>query len=179
MFGFGPVFAMIIGPRIVARQAPPRMRNSVIRTDLALAAIGGALLWWIGIGDFLLIWAPAALLAGAAGIWLFYVQHQFEDAYWQRADDWSYADSALRGSSFLKLPKPLQFVTGNIGYHHIHHLSVRIPNYNLQRAHEENPVFHSVPTLSLWDGLRAVRLKLWDEQRGRLVTFAQASARNT
>jgi omega-6 fatty acid desaturase (delta-12 desaturase) len=179
MFGFGPVFAMIIGPRIVARQAPPRMRNSVIRTDLALAAIGGALLWWIGIGDFLLIWAPAALLAGAAGIWLFYVQHQFEDAYWQRADDWSYADSALRGSSFLKLAKPLQFVTGNIGYHHIHHLSVRIPNYNLQRAHEENPVFHSVPTLSLWDGLRAVRLKLWDEQRGRLVTFAQASARNT
>ena len=90
---------------------------------------------------------------------------------------WSYADSALRGSSFLNLPKPLQFATGNIGYHHIHHLSVRIPNYNLERAHRENPVFHSVPTLSLADGLRAVRLKLWDEQTGRLVTFAQAHAR--
>ncbi len=178
MFGFGPVFAMIIGPRIVARNAPPRMRNSVLRTDLALAAIGGALFWAIGIRDFLLVWAPASLLAGAVGIWLFYVQHQFEDAYWQRSEEWSYADAALRGSSFLKLPKPLQFVTGNIGYHHIHHLSVRIPNYNLQRAHEENPVFHSVPTLSLWDGLRAVRLKLWDEQRGRLVTFAQARACN-
>jgi omega-6 fatty acid desaturase (delta-12 desaturase) len=176
MFGLGPVFAMIIGPRIVARGAPPRMRNSVMRTDLALAALAAALIWTIGVGDFLLLWAPAALLAGAAGIWLFYVQHQFEDAYWQRAEQWSYADAALRGSSFLKLPKPLQFVTGNIGYHHIHHLSVRIPNYNLQRAHEENPVFHSVPTLSLWDGLRAVRLKLWDEQRGRLVTFAQARA---
>jgi omega-6 fatty acid desaturase (delta-12 desaturase) len=176
MFGFGPVFAMIVGPRIVARHAPPRMRNSVIRTDLALLAIGGALVWAIGIGNFLLIWAPGALLAGAAGIWLFYVQHQFEDAYWQRSEQWSYADSALRGSSFLKLPKPLQFATGNIGYHHIHHLSVRIPNYNLQRAHDENPVFHSVPTLSLWDGLRAVRLKLWDEQRGRLVTFSQARA---
>jgi omega-6 fatty acid desaturase (delta-12 desaturase) len=174
MFGIGPVFAMIIGPRIVARSAAPRMRNSVIRTDIVLAVIAAALIWAIGLGDLLLVWAPAALLAGAVGIWLFYVQHQFEDAYWQRADGWTYADAALRGSSFLDLPKVLQFVSGNIGYHHIHHLSVRIPNYNLQRAHEENPVFQSVPTLSLRDGLRAVRLKLWDEERARLVTFAQA-----
>jgi acyl-lipid omega-6 desaturase (Delta-12 desaturase) len=178
MFGLGPVFAMIVGPRIVARHAPTRMRNSVLRTDLALAAIAAAMFWAIGISDFLLVWAPAALLSGAVGIWLFYVQHQFEDAYWQRSEQWSYADAALRGSSFLKLPKPMQFMTGNIGYHHIHHLSVRIPNYNLQRAHEENPTLHSVPTLSLWDGLRAVRLKLWDEQRGRLVTFAEARACN-
>ncbi len=177
MFGVGPVFAMIVGPRIVARNAPPRMRRSVLWTDLALAATGGSLIWLMGLGTFLLVWAPAAVLAGAVGIWLFYVQHQFEDAYWQRADSWSYADSALRGSSFLNLPGPLQFATGNIGYHHIHHLSVRIPNYNLARAHRENPVFHSVPTLSLWDGLRAVRLKLWDEQTGRLVTFQQARAR--
>jgi omega-6 fatty acid desaturase (delta-12 desaturase) len=176
MFGIGPVFAMIIGPRIVARSARPRMRNSVIWTDVALAVIAGSLMWLVGVGNFLIIWAPAALLAGAVGIWLFYVQHQFEDAYWQRSESWNYADSALRGSSFLNLPGPLRFITGNIGYHHIHHLSVRIPNYNLPRAHEENPVFHSVPTLSLWDGLRAVRLKLWDEQRGRLVTFAQARA---
>ena len=174
MFGVGPVFAMIIGPRIVARKAAPRMRNSVIRTDIVLAVIAAALIWAIGLGDLLLVWAPAALLAGAVGIWLFYVQHQFEDAYWQHADGWTYADAALRGSSFLDLPKVLQFVSGNIGYHHIHHLSVRIPNYNLQRAHEENPVFQSVPTLSLRDGLRAVRLKLWDEERARLVTFAQA-----
>ena len=176
MFGLGPVIAMVIGPRIVARNAPPRMRNSVLRTDLALAVIAGTLVYLIGVADFLLVWAPASLLAGAVGIWLFYVQHQFEDAYWQRADGWSYADAALCGSSFLKLPKPLQFATGNIGYHHIHHLSVRIPNYNLERAHAENPVFHSVPTLSLWDGLRAVRLKLWDERSGRLVTFAEARA---
>jgi omega-6 fatty acid desaturase (delta-12 desaturase) len=176
MFGFGPVFAMIIGPRIVARNARPRMRKSVLWTDASLVATVGALCWLLGIGDFLIIWAPGALLAGAAGIWLFYVQHQFEDAYWQRSDSWSYADAALRGSSFLKLAKPLQFVTGNIGFHHIHHLSTKIPNYNLQRAHEDNPVFHSVPTLSLWDGLRAVRLKLWDERSGRLVTFSQAQA---
>jgi len=176
MFGLGPVFAMIVGPRIVARNARPRMRRSVIWTDVALALIGGALIWSIGLSAFLIIWTPAALLAGAAGIWLFYVQHQFEDAYWQRSENWSYADAALCGSSFLDLPKPLRFVTGNIGYHHIHHLSVRIPSYNLPRAHAENPVFQSVPTLSLWDGLRAVRLKLWDEQSGRLVTFAQAHA---
>ena len=176
MFGVGPVVAMIIGPRIVARGAPERMRNSVIRTDVALAVIAGLLVWTVGLGDLLLVWAPAAVLAGAAGIWLFYVQHQFEDAYWQRAERWSYADAGLRGSSFLDLPQPLRFATGNIGYHHIHHLSVRIPNYNLQRAHEDNEVFHSVPRLSLVDGLRAVRLKLWDEQRGQLVTFAEAHA---
>jgi omega-6 fatty acid desaturase (delta-12 desaturase) len=174
MFGIGPVFAMVVGPRIVARNARPRMRRSVISTDIALVAIVGTLCWLIGWDNFLLAWAPGALLAGAVGIWLFYVQHQFEDTYWQRADEWTYADAALRGSSYLKLPKPLQFFTGNIGLHHVHHLSTRIPNYNLQRAHDENPVFHRVPTLSLWDGLRAVRLKLWDENSGRLVTFAEA-----
>jgi omega-6 fatty acid desaturase (delta-12 desaturase) len=174
MFGLGPVFAMIVGPRIVARNARPRMRNSVIWTDLALAAITAALIWLMGIGDLLVVWAPAAFLAGAAGIWLFYAQHQFEDAYWEHSDNWSFPEAALRGSSFLKLPKPLQFATGNIGYHHIHHLSARIPNYNLPRAHEQLQMFDDVPTLGLWDGLRAVRLKLWDEQRGRLVTFAQA-----
>jgi len=174
MFGLGPIVAMIIGPRIVARGARPRMRRSVIATDLALAAIVGALCWLIGWRDYLLVLGPSALLAGSIGIWLFYVQHQFEDAYWEGADTWNYADSALRGSSFLKLPAPLRFATGNIGYHHVHHLNARIPNYNLRRAHEENMIFQAVPTLSLWDGLRAVALKLWDEDAGRLVTFAQA-----
>jgi acyl-lipid omega-6 desaturase (Delta-12 desaturase) len=116
------------------------------------------------------------MLAGSAGIWMFYVQHQFEDAYWQRHGEWSYADAALRGSSYLRLPPVLQFFSANIGLHHVHHLSSRIPNYNLQRAHDENPVFHAVPTLSARDGLRAVSLKLWDERSGKLVTFAQARA---
>jgi omega-6 fatty acid desaturase (delta-12 desaturase) len=116
------------------------------------------------------------MLAGATGIWLFYVQHQFDDVYWESGEQWSYADAALRGSSYLKLPKTLQFFSGNIGLHHVHHLSARIPNYNLQRAHDENPIFHTVPTLSLADGMRAVRLKLYDEQDHRMVTFAQASA---
>jgi omega-6 fatty acid desaturase (delta-12 desaturase) len=128
----------------------------------------------VGWREYLLVQWPTVVLAGSAGVWLFYVQHQFEDTYWQAKDDWCYADAALRGSSYLRLPKVLQFFTGNIGLHHVHHLSARIPNYNLQRAHDENPMFHTVPTLSAWDGLRAVRLKLWDEDRGRLVTFRDA-----
>jgi omega-6 fatty acid desaturase (delta-12 desaturase) len=174
MFGIGPVVALLVGPRIVPRSARPRMRHSVIGTNLALAALVGGLCWLIGWSDFLLVQAPTVLLAGSAGIWLFYVQHQFEDAYWESGASWSYADAALRGSSYLRLPKVLQFFSGNIGLHHVHHLSARIPNYNLQRAHDENPIFHDVPILSLWDGMRAVRLKLWDEDRGRMVTFAEA-----
>jgi acyl-lipid omega-6 desaturase (Delta-12 desaturase) len=174
MFGLGPVIAMVIGPRLPASGARPRMRNSVLATDVALAAIVAAVCLLIGWQQFLLVWAPSALLAGSVGIWLFYVQHQFEDAYWQNAGDWTYADAGLRGSSYLRLPKLLQFFTGNIGLHHVHHLNARIPNYNLQSAHDDNPMLHGVPTLSLWDGLRAVRLKLWDEESGKLVTFAQA-----
>jgi omega-6 fatty acid desaturase (delta-12 desaturase) len=177
MFGLGPVIAMVVGPRIPTRSQRPRMRHSVVGMDAVLVAVVGLLCWWIGWRDFLLVWAPAALLAGSVGIWLFYVQHQFEDAYWQCAEGWDYAAAALRGSSYLKLPKVIQFFTGNIGLHHVHHLNARIPNYNLQRAHDDNPIFHDVPTLSLWDAMRAIKLKLWDEEGGKLVSFAHASAR--
>jgi omega-6 fatty acid desaturase (delta-12 desaturase) len=176
MFGVGPIVALLVGPRLVSRSARPRMRRSVIGTNIALAVLVGALCWLMGWRDYLLVQAPTVLLAGSAGIWLFYVQHQFEDAYWESAGDWSYADAALRGSSYLKLPRALQFFSGNIGLHHVHHLSARIPNYNLQRAHDENPIFHDVPVLSFADGLRSVRLKLWDEEGRRMVTFAQARA---
>ncbi len=178
MFGIGPIVALLIGPRLVARDARPRMRRSVIGTNVALALLVSAACWLLGWSSFLLVQAPTVLLAGSAGIWLFYVQHQFEDAYWEDSGSWSYADAALRGSSYLKLPKVLQFFSGNIGLHHVHHLNARIPNYNLQRAHDENPIFHGVPTLTLADGLRSVRLKLWDEERGRMVTFAQARGSN-
>ena len=174
MFGLGPIIAMMIGPRIATRAQRPRMRHSVLLTDCVLFAVVGGLCWLVGWQAFLVVWAPSALLAGSVGIWLFYVQHQFEDAYWKRNDDWSYTEAALRGSSFLRMPRILQFFTGNIGLHHIHHLNARIPNYNLQRAHDENPVFQQVTTLSLRDALRAVKLKLWDEERGMMVTFAQA-----
>src|SRR3954466_4672433 len=114
------------------------------------------------------------MLAGALGIWMFYVQHQFEDVYWERKEDWSYAAAALRGSSYLMLPSVLQFFTGNIGLHHVHHLSARIPNYNLQRAHDENPVFYDVPRLTFWDGVPALQLKLYEEDLGRMVAFRDA-----
>jgi omega-6 fatty acid desaturase (delta-12 desaturase) len=174
MFGIGPIIALLIGPRIVARGARPRMRRSVIGTNIALAVLVGTFCWLLGWSNFLLVQAPTLMLAGAAGIWLFYIQHQFEDAYWQDTSGWSYADAALLGSSYLKLPKVLQFFSGNIGLHHVHHLNARIPNYNLQRAHDENVIFHDVPTLSLMDGIRAVGLKLWDEDLGRMVSFSQA-----
>lgn len=174
LFGLGPVFSMIIEPRLVHRGTPAATRNAIVALDAALAVIVAGLCRLIGWRDFLLVWSPPALLAGAVGIWLFYVQHQFEDAYWQRREAWSFADAGLRGSSHLKLPRVLRFFTGNIGLHHVHHLNARIPNYNLQRAHDANPMFEESPTLSIRDGLRAVRLKLWDEDSGRLVTFAEA-----
>ena len=177
MFGLGPVFAMMIGPRIATRAQRPRMRHSVLLTDLALLLVVGSVVTLIGWGAFLIIWAPAALGAGSVGIWLFYVQHQFEDAYWERAEDWTYGEAALRGSSHLRLPKVLQFFTGNIGLHHVHHLNAKIPNYNLQRAHDNNAIFATVPTLTLGDALRAVRLKLWDESASRMVGFSTARRR--
>jgi acyl-lipid omega-6 desaturase (Delta-12 desaturase) len=177
MFGLGPILAMVIGPRITSRSQRPRLRHSVLGTDLALLLVVGGLCWLIGWKGFVVMWAPSALLAGSIGIWLFYVQHQFEDAYWKQSSDWSYVDAALRGSSYLKLPRVLQFFSGNIGLHHVHHLNAKIPNYNLQRAHDENPIFHQVPVLTLRDGLRAVRLKLWDESHGTLITFDQARHR--
>jgi acyl-lipid omega-6 desaturase (Delta-12 desaturase) len=174
MLGIGPLWAMVLEPRLVPRWARRRFWRTIVATDIALVAAIGTLCVLFGWQAVLLVQAPAAMLAGAVGIWLFYVQHQFEGVYWQRHDSWTYAESALRGSSYLKLPKILQFFTGNIGLHHVHHLSARIPNYNLQRAHDENPVFHDVPTLSLWDGIRTLRLKLYDEQRGQLVGFSAA-----
>jgi omega-6 fatty acid desaturase (delta-12 desaturase) len=174
MFGVGPIVAMIVGPRIATRAQRPRMRRSVLCTDVLLVSVFALLIWLVGWEHLLLVWAPPAMLAGSVGIWLFYVQHQFEDAYWRGAEEWSYTDAALRGSSYLKLPRLLQFFTGNIGLHHVHHLNARIPNYNLERAHRENAIFHQVPTLSLLDGLRAVNLKLWDPESGKLVSFARA-----
>jgi omega-6 fatty acid desaturase (delta-12 desaturase) len=124
----------------------------------------------------LLIYVPALLLAGAAGIWLFYVQHQFEDTYWQPHDGWKYADAALRGASYYRLPRVLEWMTGSIGLHHVHHIDPRIPNYKLRQCHEENSEFHDVTVLTLRESLRTASLKLWDADRGRLVGFAALKA---
>jgi len=175
MFGLGPIVALMIGPRIVAKNARPRMRRSVLLTDVAVVVMIALLVWALGWRDYLIVVFLPALLAGSAGIWLFYVQHQFEDAYWDDGEDWTFTDAALRGSSFLKLPAPLRFCTGSIGYHHVHHLNALIPNYNLKRAHDRTPALHDVPTLTFADGLRATKLRLYDERHGRLVTFREAA----
>jgi acyl-lipid omega-6 desaturase (Delta-12 desaturase) len=173
MFVVGPIYSMLILPRLVKKDMRPRIKRSVIRTNLVLAVLIGAIVWAIGLEAYLLVQLPLVLMAGSAGVWLFYVQHQFEDVYWESTDTWNYDAAALQGSSYLRLPQPLQFFTGNIGLHHVHHLSARVPNYNLQRAHDDNPVFQSVPTLGFWDGVKCVRLKLWDEERQRLVTWRE------
>jgi len=174
MFTIGPLWSLVIGPRIPPKNASKKLVRSVHLTNLALLVLIGGICLLIGPVDYLIIQAPTVFLAGSAGVWLFYVQHQFEDVYWENADSWSYEDAALQGSSYLRLPQPLQFFTGNIGLHHVHHLNARIPNYNLQRAHDDNEIFHSVPVLSIMDGIRSTRLKLWDEDGGRLITFAEA-----
>jgi acyl-lipid omega-6 desaturase (Delta-12 desaturase) len=179
MFTIGPVFAMIIKPRLIGRDARPRLRHSVYLTNLALAVTVTLLGFWLGFGKFWMVEGPSAVLAGAVGVWLFYVQHQFEDVYWESSGAWSYADAALRGSSYLRLPKVLQYFTGNIGLHHVHHLSAHVPNYKLQAAHDENEIFHSVPVLTLADGLRATRLKLYDEDARRLVSWREARVWST
>ena len=174
MFGLGWLFVLILKPRFVPRGTRPQVRNSILGTNAALAVLVTVLCLLVGWQDYLLVQTPVFLVAGAAGIWLFYVQHQFEDTYWQTADAWRYDQAALQGSSYLKLPRILQFFTGNIGLHHVHHLSARIPNYNLQAAHDTTRQLRDVPQLSIREALRTSRLKLWDEQQRRLVTFREA-----
>ena len=110
-------------------------------------------------------------IAAMAGVWLFYVQHQFEDAYWASHDEWNYLDAALGGSTHLRLPALLQWCTGSIGFHHVHHAAPRIPNYRLQACHDENALFHRSPVVTFRSGMAALRLALWDESRGRMVRF--------
>jgi omega-6 fatty acid desaturase (delta-12 desaturase) len=174
MFGLGWLLVLVIKPRFVPRGARRRIRNSVLGTDLALALIVAVLCLSLGWRDYLLVQGPIFLVSGALGLWLFYVQHQFEDTYWQPHAEWRFDHAALAGSSYLRLPRVLQFFTGNIGFHHVHHLCVGIPNYNLPKAHEESEHLQAVPALALRDGLRAIQLKLWDEPSKRLVTFGEA-----
>ena len=178
MFTIGPIYSMMVMPRFVPKDARPRLRHSVILTNIALAITIAVVCFVVGPWAFFIIEGPVLLLAGMAGVWLFYVQHQFEDAYWERSDGWSYADAALRGSSYLKLPQPFQWFTGNIGLHHVHHLSAKVPNYYLQAAHDNNEVFHDVPVLTAKDTAKCVRFKVIDDDTGRLLTWAEVRRMN-
>ncbi len=168
---FGPAFLFIKHRWPTRRIAGKKEIWNVHLTNLALAALITTLSLLIGFKDFMMIWLPIFLLSGSAGVWLFYVQHQFEDAYWRGGEEWDYAAAAVAGSSYFRLPKVLQWFTGNIGFHHVHHLSPRIPNYRLERCHKENPTFQKVVTLTLRESVRTLGLRLWDEESGRMVGF--------
>jgi omega-6 fatty acid desaturase (delta-12 desaturase) len=179
IFLVGPVLMFTIMHRtpLSWRHARSRQgRLSLIRTDLALLAIFTVLVLLMGWKDLLLVYFPVIYLASSIGVWMFYIQHQFEDAYWSQPPDWDYAQAALQGSTYYRLPKILQWFSGNIGLHHIHHLSPRIPNYELQRCHDENLDFQNVVTITLWDSLKLVarNLSLWDEEQQKLISFREA-----
>ncbi len=147
---------------------------SVYMTSLAIAVLMGTLIWLVGLKAFLLIQLPITMITSSTGAWLFFIQHQFEDTYWTHDENWDYADAALSGSSYYKLPKVLQWFTGNIGFHHIHHLSPRIPNYLLEKCHKENPDFQSTAkVLTIRTSFKSMLLSLWDENQKKLVSFRQ------
>jgi omega-6 fatty acid desaturase (delta-12 desaturase) len=179
LFGVGPLYLFLISQRFVSSSAKRRERRSVYWTNGALALLAIGLALWLGPVPFLLIQVPITVVASAAGVWLFYVQHQFEDTYWEYHDTWQYRLAALRGSSHYQLPMVLRWFSGNIGLHHIHHLNARIPNYRLQQCHRENPQFQQVTTLTLRSSLACIGLTLWDEEQRRLVGFGSLKAQRT
>jgi len=171
LFGLGPLSLFLIGNRLSSRSFSRDQQASIHTTNVVLALTIGLACWLLGWREFILVQLPATLVGSGIGVWLFFVQHQFEDTYWAHAEDWDHTTAALRGSSHYQLPGLLRWLTGNIGLHHVHHLNSRIPNYNLQRCHNDLPALHEAPVLTLASSLRCVRLALWDEDAGRLVTF--------
>ncbi|MGB2965215.1 MAG: fatty acid desaturase [Anaerolineales bacterium] len=170
MFGVGPLLSFLILNRLPSKKFGKRERNSIHWTNLALIVFIALMSWAIGFRNFWLIQLPVIWVASTAGVWLFYVQHQFEGVYWERAQDWDFLKAGLEGSSFYKLPKVLQWFTGSIGFHHIHHLSPRIPNYLLEKCHLENPIFQVKP-IKLLSSFKSLTFRLWDEKRRQLVNF--------
>jgi omega-6 fatty acid desaturase (delta-12 desaturase) len=171
LFLLAPLYVFVIHHRFAASEASPRERRSVRRTNLVLLAAALLMSWLIGLKALIEIQLTVTAVAGAVGLWLFYVQHQFEGAYWERTKDWDYTRAALQGSSFYQLPRVLQWFTGNIGYHHVHHLSPRIPNYFLQKCHESEPLFREVRPVTLVKSLKSLTFRLWDEQRKMYVGY--------
>lgn len=172
LFVLAPLFVFVIKQRFASAKAARRQRHSVWWLNVTLLLTAILLSWLFGVVSYVVIQSIAMTVAGAVGLWLFYVQHQFKGVYWERDDKWDYTAAALRGSSYYKLPKVLQWVSGNIGFHHIHHLSPRIPNYNLQKCHESDARFAAVTSISLRSSLQSLELRFWDEQARELVGYA-------
>lgn len=171
LFGIAPMLLLTIKQRFPSAQAGQRERRSVYGTTLAVLAMATALSLVFGWKTYVILQASVLMVAGSAGMWLFYVQHQFEGVYWERHGQWDYTTAALDGSSFYKLPRVLQWFSGSIGFHHIHHLSPRIPNYNLEACHQAVPLFNAVKPITLFSSLKSLTFRLWDEQRQQLVGY--------
>jgi omega-6 fatty acid desaturase (delta-12 desaturase) len=171
LFVIAPLYVFLFRQRFASSTASARERHSVWWMNFALLCVAVSMSWLFGFGSYLLLQSVALTVAGASGIWLFYIQHQFEDAYWERDEDWDYTAAALQGSSYYKLPPVLQWLSGNIGFHHIHHLSPKIPNYYLERVYKENPMFQNVKHITLKTSLKSLTFRLWDEDQRKLVGY--------
>jgi len=177
MFGIAPLLLFVVSQRFPDKHSGKKQVRSVWITNGFIAAIVLAATFTIGIGPYLLIQMSIMYFAGMAGIWLFYVQHQFDPGYWERAEEWNFVDAAIEGSSYYKLPKILQWFSGNIGLHHVHHLRPRIPNYNLQRCLDSIPELQVKDHLTIRESFRSIWMNLWDEANGRLISFRQLDRR--
>jgi omega-6 fatty acid desaturase (delta-12 desaturase) len=171
LFVLGPLYLFLIKHRFPFGNSTRRERHSVYWTNFAIVGMAAGMSLIFGLKAYLLLQLIVVAVAGTAGVWLFYVQHQFEGVYWERAGEWDYITAALKGSSFYKLPKVLQWFSGNIGFHHIHHLSPRIPNYHLEKCHKAEPLFQSVKAITLFSSMKSFTFRLWDEQRHKLVGY--------
>jgi acyl-lipid omega-6 desaturase (Delta-12 desaturase) len=171
MFGLGPIFQFLLKNRFNRKGARKKEVLNTYLTNVIIVALIGLLCWALGWQTFLLIQGSIFMISGAAGIWLFYVQHTFEDSYFEEDKDWEFVKAAVEGSSFYKLPKLMQWLTGNIGFHHVHHLSPRVPNYKLEEAHNNTLPLQHVPTVTLATSLKSLRFRLWDEEGKSFVSF--------
>jgi omega-6 fatty acid desaturase (delta-12 desaturase) len=171
LFGIAPLMLFLVINRIPVKEANKTVRRWLHVTNFTLLAMAIGLCAVFGVWNYLLIQLIVTTVASVAGVWLFYVQHQFEDVYWERKPEWDFAQAALAGSSFYKLPKILQWFSGNIGFHHIHHLSPRIPNYQLERAHESEPMFQQVEPLTVRASFKSLKYRLWDENNRQLTGY--------
>ena len=177
MFGLGPLFMVLVLNRFNRKDAKRKERMNTYFTNVVLLTICVTLIWTFGWSTFLLVHGLTLFIAGSLGIWLFYIQHTYEDSYFEVDSDWDYVKAAVEGSSYYKLPKVLQWVTGNIGFHHVHHLSPRIPNYKLEDAHETVKPLQQATTITIKTSLESIRYKLYDPDNYRFVTFKEAAQR--
>ncbi|MCX6152267.1 MAG: fatty acid desaturase [Ignavibacteriales bacterium] len=173
LFFFIPAIIFVLWYRFPTskNKALKKVQSNVYWTDLVIILLVGSLIWLVGLKAYLLVQLPIIFLAASAGNWLFYVQHQFEDTYWADKNNWDFSLAAMQGSSYYKLPKIIQWFTGNIGFHHIHHLSPVIPNYLLEKCYKNNLVFQKAVTLNLHTSLKSIFLSLWDEDQKKIISF--------